>query len=886
MQLMADPQMTGQLVKCPGCNTKLQVPPGLDADSENPGALRSGGASGKGPARNVWKEQDPTNPNALLSVGIGMGITLVWFAIIYFFQAPPGKSPGEFTTGEMLANLFYKHFTVSFANTLFFCWAAAICYLKMLKLKHQRRAMLLDVLPMDLGEQINAKNVGSFIDHVYSLPETLRDSLMVNRIRKALEFFEGRQNVADVSTLMASQSGIDGSRIMGSYILIRAFLWAIPLLGFIGTVVGLSHAISGMSFSNVEDVSKIVGSINNVTSGLGTAFDATLLGLVFAVLLNFPLNSLAKHEEEALNDIDAFCNEVLLPRLDDGSVTEDGESTQNKISNELGAVAEAIVRAITSSQKEFLTDLNTLSGRMLDYATTLEGRNEQYQQAALQHLAEQAHAVDSRAQEHFELMRQRQEEVMNRFSSNFESLEKTSREAFETLVHSQNKTVGDLTQKLGSLSTGMEAALSASLAGTQKAVSGLGENIAKLEANSKEYQEALRVAQQDAVKLFGQRADTISTSVAEQLTKAVGNVQSASSSAIESMVKSQTTVVSELVQKLGALSTGVESAVNASLTGTQRAITGMGENIVKLESNSKEFQEGLRTAQQDAVKLFGQRVDTISTSIAEQLTKAVGNVQSASSSAIESMVKNQTNMVSELVQKLGSLSSGVESAVNASLTGTQRAITGMGENIVKLESNSKEFQEALRTVQQDAVKMFAQRVDSAASGIGDQLTKAVGNIQTSTSGAMASMLKSQTDAVSDLVQKLGTMSSGVERALASSVEGSTRAIAGFGEHLSKMERTSKDYQQAVQSAQQEASKLFADKIGVMAAGVGESLQTSVQMTQRTISGIEAGIGNLNAVLERLGGQQIVIQHQQPQPPQQSQPLQQPQPQKKGWFGRG
>ncbi|MCX6976181.1 MAG: MotA/TolQ/ExbB proton channel family protein, partial [Verrucomicrobia bacterium] len=141
-----------------------------------------------------------------------------------------------------------------------------------------------------------------FIDHIYRLPFNLRDSLMVNRIRKALEFFEVRQNVSHVSAMMVSQSAIDGSRIMGSYILLRAFLWAIPLLGFIGTVVGLSHAISGMSFGKVEDVGAIMGSINSVTSGLGTAFDATLLGLVFAVILNFPLNSLLKHEDEALND--------------------------------------------------------------------------------------------------------------------------------------------------------------------------------------------------------------------------------------------------------------------------------------------------------------------------------------------------------------------------------------------------------------------------------------------------------------------------------------------------------------------------------------------------------------------------------------------------------
>ena len=48
----------------------------------------------------------------------------------------------------------------------------------------------------------------------------------------ALEFFEVRPNVSDVSAMMGSQSAIDGSRISGSYIMLRAFLWAIPLLGF------------------------------------------------------------------------------------------------------------------------------------------------------------------------------------------------------------------------------------------------------------------------------------------------------------------------------------------------------------------------------------------------------------------------------------------------------------------------------------------------------------------------------------------------------------------------------------------------------------------------------------------------------------------------------
>ncbi|MEI6535236.1 MAG: MotA/TolQ/ExbB proton channel family protein, partial [Verrucomicrobiaceae bacterium] len=204
-----------------------------------------------------------------------------------------------------------------------------------------------------------------------ALPLRLRDSLMVNRLRKALEFFEVRQNVSDVSAMMNSQSAIDGSRISGSYIMLRAFLWAIPLLGFIGTVVGLSHAIGGMNFENSDKIEEVVGSLKGVTSGLGTAFDATLLGLVLAVTLNFPLNSLAKHEDEMLNDIDAFCNEVLLPRLNDGAGAGGGN---------LGAVADSVVKALSGAQQEFLQDLNALSARMNEYAGNLDHRIEAHQQ--------------------------------------------------------------------------------------------------------------------------------------------------------------------------------------------------------------------------------------------------------------------------------------------------------------------------------------------------------------------------------------------------------------------------------------------------------------------------------------------------------------------------
>lgn len=384
-RLSATPAAAGSVVRCPSCNNRLQVPAptreSLEAGA--PAAGEEKRAAG-GPAapqgrgeRQAWKETDPTNPPFLKGLAIGLGLLAIWFGLLLPFRPPADLPIADYNSLQFLASLFYKHFVVSLLNSLFFTWSMAILALKLRKMRHQKAALLLDVLPMNLGREIDAQNVGAFIGHVYALPAHLRDSLMVNRIRKALELFEIRQSVSDVREMMVSQSDIDSARIGGSYTLLRAFLWGIPLLGFIGTVVGLSHAIGGMNFANVEDVTKIVSAINNVTSGLGTAFDATLLGLVLALALNFPLNALAKLEDDNLHVIDAFCNEVLLPRLK--------ESHGARFTDTAG-IADAVVKFIADTQRQFLGDLNTLAQRMGEYGVGLDIRLDALQKRVTDHV--------------------------------------------------------------------------------------------------------------------------------------------------------------------------------------------------------------------------------------------------------------------------------------------------------------------------------------------------------------------------------------------------------------------------------------------------------------------------------------------------------------------
>ena len=390
MQLKAEPESAGKVVRCPGCDTKLQIPqtiapptteggtPAPDGEGDHFGDHPHAGAAEEPvdytpqkPERHGWIETDPTNANIWMSLAIGVVATGAFLGVILSFTPPAGLASSQYNIMQYLANVWKGHLPVNGLNTLFFFWAMAMLYLKLEKLRHQRRALLLDVLPAELGNEINSDTVGSFIDHIYGLPHRLRDSLMVNRIRKGLELFEGKQNTADAATLMGSQSDIDSARIGGSYSAVKAFLWAIPIMGFVGTVLGLSHALLSLNFDNLDDVKAIIAVLKGVINGLGGAFDATLVGLVFAMLLNFPMNALAKAEDDNLNDIDAFCNEVLIPRFNDGGHVAGGDPA---------GMMDSLVKAVAGAQKEFLGDLDALSAKIMEQAHNLDKRANAHQE--------------------------------------------------------------------------------------------------------------------------------------------------------------------------------------------------------------------------------------------------------------------------------------------------------------------------------------------------------------------------------------------------------------------------------------------------------------------------------------------------------------------------
>lgn len=309
--LKAREEHVGQKARCPYCQTSVAVPEPPPAPSPfTPAAGATTVGAPAPPPRGPRERTDGASVSMLWSALIGFGMTVVWLGLLYPIQ------------NSYFGALFLQRGFIPPVEVFCFCWALGILFLKFRQLRSQQASMLFDLLPSELSDEISPATVDKFVAHVRSLPAP-GDSFLVNRVTRCLEHFRVRKSNPEVATLLASQSDIDANAVTASYAIIKVTIWAIPILGFIGTVIGMSDAVSSLSggLSGSASIDELKNQLGGITSGLGVAFDTTLVALVMSLILSYLSSSLQTAEEDLLNNVDDYCNENLLVRLKDGAST-------------------------------------------------------------------------------------------------------------------------------------------------------------------------------------------------------------------------------------------------------------------------------------------------------------------------------------------------------------------------------------------------------------------------------------------------------------------------------------------------------------------------------------------------------------------------------------
>lgn len=154
--------------------------------------------------------------------------------------------------------------------------------LKLFKSRHERRALKRGLLfPPKTSEKEPISRAPDYEKAIAKAREIRGDSPYLTRISNALDFLKlgGSPDDLDLELRRLADDAYDERD--SEYGMTRAFIWAIPILGFLGTVLGITVALGSLDLTQIESTSE------KLASGLKVAFDTTALALSLVFVLYF-----------------------------------------------------------------------------------------------------------------------------------------------------------------------------------------------------------------------------------------------------------------------------------------------------------------------------------------------------------------------------------------------------------------------------------------------------------------------------------------------------------------------------------------------------------------------------------------------------------------------
>lgn len=242
----------------------------------------------------------------VLALALVGGITVP----LWQWASPPENSPEywERWSPQRIAKLLLGPEQI--ACYLCFAWAGMMLLNRYREVLRQRQAFGLDLLPTDEGARILPEDARPLARKIEAITRQ-RPYVLAKMVQLALSKFAVSRKAADVGEVVRMQAEVEQNRLVTSMSTISYLVWAIPAIGFLGTVRGLAGGMSKAGNQKDADF------IQQVSDQLGIAFDCTFVALALSVVLMGLLHAVQKAEEMLIIDTQQYCQEHLLLRLYD-----------------------------------------------------------------------------------------------------------------------------------------------------------------------------------------------------------------------------------------------------------------------------------------------------------------------------------------------------------------------------------------------------------------------------------------------------------------------------------------------------------------------------------------------------------------------------------------
>jgi len=187
-------------------------------------------------------------------------------------------------------------------------WAMAIIGFKFREAMRERRLLQEDIVPVSEGMSILPEDTREYSRSIQALPEGKQNYLLPRTLQAALQRFSSTRNIHDVSEAVKSTCDAETDRLDSELSMVRYIAWAIPSIGFIGTVRGIGEAL-GQAYRAVE------GDIAGVTASLGVAFNSTFTALVISIVIMFLMHQVQLIQERLVLDVQSYADQRLLRHM-------------------------------------------------------------------------------------------------------------------------------------------------------------------------------------------------------------------------------------------------------------------------------------------------------------------------------------------------------------------------------------------------------------------------------------------------------------------------------------------------------------------------------------------------------------------------------------------
>lgn len=244
----------------------------------------------------------------MTGIVVGLGMTVVFYIV-----APLAAKP--FDGGPAFVQRYFCGHPLEYVTSAMFFVGMGILASKLMALPGERRAIRsIAELANKGGWATRSSSSPVVVDlisgwHKQAHLQGFVRTVVARRLTEVLHYVRNREDGSGLEDHLRYLADLASDRLLQSYSLIRTVTWAVPIMGFLGTVVGITMAIANVTPEQLDS------SLPEVTSGLAVAFDTTAQALGMSMILVFSTFLIERGEQTNLNEIEQFGIDHLVPSL-------------------------------------------------------------------------------------------------------------------------------------------------------------------------------------------------------------------------------------------------------------------------------------------------------------------------------------------------------------------------------------------------------------------------------------------------------------------------------------------------------------------------------------------------------------------------------------------